>query len=117
MIKGERVYVYDAELVRVVDGDTLYFNLDLGLRIHHDIRVRLLDVDAPEIRGSEKPMGLQVKRLVDEFLEKWKDLPLKVETHKTGKYGRWLGVIWVGDINLNELIVAWSKEARKMTFD
>lgn len=117
MIEGRGEYVYRAKLVKIIDGDTIDFALDLGFHTHIVVRTRLLDVDAPEVRGSEKPMGLQVKSLVIGFFEKWKGDPITVETRKTGKYGRWLSRIWVGDTYLNDLIVTWSKEARQVKFD
>ncbi len=40
-------YVYRAELVRVVDGDTLDAQLDLGMRMHLDTRLRLPGLKAP----------------------------------------------------------------------
>jgi len=117
MIEGRGEYVYRAKLKKVVDGDTLDFELDLGFHTTVSIRTRLLDVDAPEVRGSEKPMGLQVKSLVIGFFEKWKEDEIIVETRKTGKYGRWLARVWVGDYYLNDLIVSWSREARSVKFD
>jgi micrococcal nuclease len=87
------MYIYKTKLIKVVDGDTMDLSIDLGFRIVHNIRVRLLDIDTPEVRGVQKPFGLAAK----EAAEMWfndADRPFFVETKKTGKYGRWLARIF-----------------------
>ncbi len=90
-------YEYKAELRRVVDGDTIDVDIDLGF--NHWIRgerIRLLGVDCPESRTSnkvEKRFGLLAKAFVQKFLE-GKQIILK--TSEKGKYGRYLGDFKVG---------------------
>lgn len=83
---------YRCELVRVVDGDTIDLDVDLGFYMTARIRVRLLDIDTPEMRGAERPDGLKAKEFVEEWFRQAEDLV--VQTRKTGKYGRWLADIW-----------------------
>lgn len=53
------MYEYKAKVINVVDGDTFDLDVDLGFKIHMQIRVRLLGVDTPEKRGDkEKELGL-----------------------------------------------------------
>ncbi len=52
------MYTYNAKLVRVVDGDTVDLKIDLGFDIWINERVRLKDIDAPEVRTRD----LQEKR-------------------------------------------------------
>lgn len=92
------MYTYKAKVEKVVDGDTLDLLVDLGFRIHHRIRVRLLGVDCPETRTSdkvEKSKGLEAKEYtnsyVSECMEKYGYV--LVTTESTDKYGRWLAHI------------------------
>lgn len=83
------VFRHPARLHRVIDADTIDFEVDLGYHITKRIRVRLMSVDAPEIRGAERPIGLIAKQFVEDILSKAEQL--EVFTIKKGKYGRWIG--------------------------
>lgn len=98
------MWTYFCGLHRVVDGDTIDLNVDLGFHLVINIRVRLLDVDTPEIRGEERTQGLIAKAYVEEWLGQAEQL--RVTTEKTGKYGRWLGVIWrdTDPVSLNTVL-------------
>jgi len=90
------MYDYNAEMIRVVDADTIDFLVDLGFNVHHVVRVRLLGVDAPEIYGVKRgtPEHEAGQKAAD-FVRGWFRDRDKVylQTTKTGKYGRWLGVV------------------------
>lgn len=94
-----KLYIYKAFVVGVYDGDTCTINIDLGLHTWiHGEKIRLARIDAPEIRGPERPQGLasrdHLKQLVlnrQIILETIKDVK--------EKYGRYLGEIWVQDEN------------------
>jgi len=102
-------YSYKAIVVSVYDGDSLTLDIDLGLGVwKKGQKIRLLGIDTPEMRGEEREEGLVSKaRVVDLVLNK----EVVVQTEKTGKYGRWLGIIWFlsddGEWrNLNNLLVS-----------
>ena len=58
-------------------------------------RLRLLDVNAPEIKGAEKAFGLKVKEYVTEWIaQSIGEWPLIVQTYKTDNFGRYLGTVW-----------------------
>jgi|TARA_R110000803_G_scaffold44216_2_gene93672 micrococcal nuclease len=87
-------YRYKCVLVRVVDGDTIDINLDLGFGVWlFKQRVRLMGIDTPESRTrnlAEKELGLASKARLVELL----DVPeFTIITHKDGrgKFGRILG--------------------------
>lgn len=88
------MWTYRAILKRVIDGDTIVVDIDLGLRNwQHDEHIRLAGIDTPEIRGDERPEGLKSKA----FVEQWLGPPgswLWLRTEKSGKFGRWLAWIW-----------------------
>jgi len=93
-----------AQVVRIIDGDTLVLRIDLGFYTYIETAVRLLGVDTPE-KNSRDQMERLAAHEATEWVRAWcKDYPVDVEwplvirTEKAGKYGRWLADIWkVGD--------------------
>ena len=83
------MHIYRAKVKRVVDGDTVDFDVDLGFHISISIRTRLLGVDTPE-RGRQD--FAKATNILIDLLEQQKDEEgyVMIETKKTGKYGRWL---------------------------
>ena len=109
MIWRENMYEYKCKMVKVVDGDTVDVDIDLGFGVWmRDQRIRLYGIDTPESRTSdadEKIYGLAAK----DFVVKWTnagDLSLKTFKDDRGKFGRILGEIWYGGKhNVNQLLV------------
>jgi micrococcal nuclease len=98
------MYEYHANLVRVVDGDTVDVRLDLGLGIYKNERLRLHGIDAPEKRGEERVEGIEATRHLELLLKG----PLLVQTikDKKGKYGRYLAVIYDQEgVNINSQMI------------
>ena len=97
------MYEYKCNLVKVVDGDTIDVDIDLGFGVWmKNQRIRMYGIDTPESRTSddvEKVYGNAAK----DFLINWTksgDLTLKTFKDGKGKYGRILGEIWyAGDHN------------------
>ncbi len=89
-------YKYKAELVRVVDGDTVVLNVDLGFEIFFKMYVRLAEIDTPEIYGVKKESeeykkGQEAKKFVEEwFANNSNQCLIKSDKDDTGKYGRYL---------------------------
>ena len=92
------MFDYRCKLLRVVDGDTIDVNLDLGFNVWHKARVRMLGIDTPESRTrnlEEKAMGLASKARLKELL---KGNKIEIECSKEkGKFGRVLGIVWATD--------------------
>lgn len=92
------MWTYRARVERIIDGDTIDVTIDLGFRIEHTIRLRLAGVNTPEVRGEERQAGLAAKAFVEDWIEIAEDedelWPIRVETAKTGKYGRWIAVVY-----------------------
>ena len=84
-------YRYRAFLDRVVDGDTVDLHVDLGFRAMMHLRVRVAGIDAPErySDGGVEAMAWLTGRTVNK--------PLVLVSQRGDKYGRWLGLIYVGD--------------------
>ena len=99
------MYEYGCKVTRVVDGDTIDVDLDLGFDIIYKCRVRLYGIDTPESRTRNKDEKVRGK-LAAKFLQDAIDNGTKVVLRSKlkdskGKYGRVLGEIIVDNINLN----------------
>ena len=95
------VYEYSCKIVRVVDGDTVDVDIDLGFGVWmHKERIRLYGIDTPESRTrdlEEKKFGLLAKKQVEHFLPKDSIQTLVTVKDKAGKYGRILGKFIIED--------------------
>ena len=93
-------YIYRIKSVtKVVDGDTIDADIDLGFDISLSKRIRLAGVDTPESRTTdlkEKAMGLESKEWLKKKLEGAKDIIIKTELpDSTEKYGRIIGHLFI----------------------
>ena len=101
------MYIYNAMCIKVVDGDTIDAQIDLGFDTHKVIRIRLVGINAPESRTrdlEEKTRGLAAKQFVIDILKKHHNNFI-LHSQGVGKYGRCLGEIFLGDVKLNELLI------------
>ena len=95
---GNKMYEYRAKVIKVVDGDTVDVDIDLGFGVWlKDERVRIMGIDTPESRTRdkvEKKFGLAAKARLKELLGATPILKTQVgkggEDMK-GKFGRILG--------------------------
>jgi micrococcal nuclease len=99
-------------VIKVVDGDTIDVEIDLGFDISITQRVRLAGIDTPESRTrdlAEKALGLEVKELLQRKLEEAKVIVIKTEKpDSTGKFGRVIGWLHLdnAEVSLNKTLVA-----------
>jgi len=105
-------YIYRVKkVIKVVDGDTIDADIDLGFDISLTKRVRLSGVDTPESRTTdlkEKKLGLESKEWLKHKLEFAKDVLIKTELpDSTEKYGRILGNLYInnGALSLNQQMI------------
>lgn len=98
------VYTYKATVTSVYDGDTLTVDIDLGFSIVlRNIKLRLLGIDTPELRGGTEKTKSYAKQSRDYVREKCLGKEIFVESHRKGKYGRYLATIWcIDDDKKNE---------------
>jgi len=111
------MYEYSAKCTRVVDGDTIDCEIDLGFDITIRERVRFAGINAPESRTrdlEEKSRGLAAKARVSEILGQGERFILRTEYDRIGKYGRVIGVVILENgNNLNDLLVEEGHAVRK----
>jgi micrococcal nuclease len=99
------------KVLKVVDGDTIDVDIDLGFNVSYTQRVRLAGIDTPESRTTdlkEKALGLEVKEYLKHSLEGAEDVVIQTEKPDSSeKYGRILGWLFINDdeISLNEKMI------------
>jgi len=107
----EKLYYYKAKITAVYDGDTCTADIDLGLHtVRKNEKIRLARINAPEVRGSQREQGLISRDFLRNLIL---DKAILIQTikDKQGKYGRFLGEIWLinddGSLsNINDLMVS-----------
>ena len=101
-------YQYPALVISVYDGDTITVNIDLGFGVElKKQKIRLYGINTPEIRGSSRDLGIISRDYVREKILN-KNIMLQSIKDKKGKYGRWLGIVLMGDekLNLNKELIS-----------
>ena len=115
------MYEYRCTVTRVVDGDTVDAEIDLGFDIVFKSRIRLFGVDTPESRTrdlDEKARGKLASAFLSEKIEQADFVKVQTKLDKKGKFGRVLGVIVADDLDLNQeminqnLAVAYSGQSK-----
>jgi micrococcal nuclease len=104
------MYEYRCKILRVIDGDTVDVDIDLGFGVWmHKERVRLYGIDTPESRTRdkvEKKYGLMSKQFVKDHMPVGSSQTLVTIKDATGKFGRILGKFKLEDGTiLNELMI------------
>tara|TARA_R100000697_G_scaffold9616_1_gene15289 strand:+ start:822 stop:1232 length:411 start_codon:yes stop_codon:yes gene_type:complete len=103
------MYEYNCKILKVVDGDTVDVDIDLGFGIWiKNERVRLYGIDAPESRTrdkEEKKYGLAAKQFVLDNLPIGSSQVLRTLKDDVGKFGRVLGVFVINGKRLDELMI------------
>lgn len=115
----EPSFIYKANVVRVIDGDTIVVDVDLGMRVFVRQSLRLYGINAPELRGpkAEPERATAAKVFMADLLSQMVDytnglhqefMECVVKTFKNAedKYGRWLAIVenYKGE-NVNDLMV------------
>ena len=104
------MYEYRCKITKVVDGDTVKCDIDLGFGIwQHNETVRLRGIDTPESRTSddvEKKYGLLSKKKLIEQIEKSEVIKIVTTRDEKGKFGRILGTLVAdNDDNINAYMI------------
>jgi len=103
---------YNVKVLKVVDGDTVDVDIELGFGVWlTDERVRVIGIDTPESRTSdkvEKVFGLAAKARLKELLDEEAILITQDDKHgedMKGKFGRVLGDFRVGGRTVTEILI------------
>ena len=113
------MYEYRCKVTRVVDGDTVDVDIELGFGVWlHKERVRIYGIDTPESRTrdlEEKKYGLAAKEFVKTFVKgnnglapllRGNNITLRTEKYDAkGKFGRILGDIIVDNVSMSDTMI------------
>jgi micrococcal nuclease len=108
------MYEYKCKVLKVVDGDTVDIDIDLGFGVWmHKERVRMMGIDTPESRTRdkvEKQFGLASKNRLQELLPVGSSQVLKTEIDRSGedakgKFGRILGDFLIEEKRATEILI------------
>ena len=107
---ASNVYKYRCKIVRIIDGDTVVADVDLGFEVELKAqKIRLYGINTPESRTrdkEEKKRGLEAKWRLTELLDTGE---FYLESHDKGKFGRILGVLYQTDDfsirSINQILV------------
>ena len=108
------MYTYKAQVVRVIDGDTVILNIDLGFKIFHVMSCRLSGVNAPELNDKDeetKFYAIKSKEFLMLILPVGKIIT--IESKKLDKYGR--ALVWIDGVNdeVNEYLATCKTYGKK----
>ena len=103
------MYEYSCKIDRVVDGDTVDVDIDLGFDVWMlKQRIRLYGVDTPESRTRdkvEKVFGNLAKEFVEKRLPVGSKQVLRTKLDGKGKFGRILGEFVIDETTINRLLI------------
>lgn len=113
------IYRYFAKVTKVYDADTITTDIDLGFHTWiHGEKLRLFGIDAPELRSNgnkivsdeEKKQGIIARDKLRELIlnKKITVCTIKYKTNnndKKGKYGRYLAIVFIEGMNVNDWLV------------
>lgn len=106
------MYIYTLNHIRVIDGDTVDADIDLGFNVWiRKKRIRLMGIDCPETRTrdkEEKKYGFLAKEYLQKVINKTS--PITLESRGEDKFGRVLGILY-GDYN--SIRKDWSRSINK----
>lgn len=98
------MYEYKARVIKIIDGDTLIAVVDVGFYTYVHQHFRLLNYEAPEVRGPERPFGLIAKAKLEELLPV--ETVISIRTEKADDFGRWLAEVpWDQGGTLSEYLI------------
>ena len=105
------MYEYRCKIVKIIDGDTVGVDIDLGFGVWmHKERIRLYGIDTPESRTrdlDEKKYGLIAKGWIEKFMPVGSMQTLITQKDKSGKFGRILGKFRVNDGSYDIILNDW----------
>jgi micrococcal nuclease len=94
------MFQYSAIIRKVVDGDTIAIDIDLGLSVWvHNEKVRLYGVNTPEVYGVKKgseewERGMKASEFVKAYLKENDKVIIETIKDNKEKYGRYLALIF-----------------------
>lgn len=98
-------FIRRAKLVRVIDGDTVELDIDLGFHLTRRDHVRVLGVNCPELHGTTREAGERAKLFTIGWFEgHGQDIMVRTYKDKSDSFGRYLAeIVGVGSTGIDSL--------------
>ena len=97
------MYEYKCYTVRVIDGNTIEAQIDLGFNVLVRQRIKLYGINTPDLKSEDKDLAIAAKNKLAELVGK--EFVCETIMNKRGKAGRILGRVFQTDINGNRIDV------------
>ena len=97
------MFQYRGKLARVIDGDTIVVDVDLGFYLRQTMTLRLAGINTAEIHGDHKARALEAKAFVEKQLSGIKGMV--VQAYKGEKYGRFLADVYYSATSDNDSVI------------
>ena len=91
------IYVYRATIMKIVDGDTVDVQVDMGFDTFQNMCIRLFGINTPELRSKsidERIKAQEAKKFVQDKIPVGSKIYIETFKDKKGKYGRYLANIY-----------------------
>jgi micrococcal nuclease len=106
-------YTYNAIVRRIVDGDTIDVDIDMGFRAWRmRERLRLDSINAPETRGPSRDDGLAAKKFLSELIPEGSQIVICTKPDPDA-FGRWIANVFIGETYVNYAMVEEGHAVRK----
>ena len=100
------MYKYNAKITKVVDGDTVDAEVDLGFNVKMNLRFRLANINTAELKSKDQAEAHRAQDAKRFVIDKALGASVLIESEKDDKYGRWLAKIYLSDgSQLNSLLI------------
>lgn len=93
------IYNYKATVIKVVDGDTVKLNIDLGFRMGWTVNCRLASINAPELGSGGESAKIYLEQLLPIFTE------VHIKSTRLDKYGRPIVQLYLNGKDINSDLV------------
>lgn len=91
-------HVHEADVTRVIDGDTFIARIELDFRVRVDITVRVRDYSVPELNTLEGQLARN--ELIERLAAAGNKITiLSYKDHMS--FARWVCDVWIGDSHLH----------------
>jgi len=100
------MYTYNATVLRVIDGDTVQLNIDLGFRMYFKANCRLNGLNTKELNSKdegERELANKAKQYLESLTPVNKSV--RIDSKSLDKYGRPLIELYVDDLHVNESLL------------
>jgi micrococcal nuclease len=99
------LFYYNATVESVYDGDTITCTIDCGFNMFmKKQKIRLTGIDTAEIRGDTREEGIIVRDIVRKKIL-GKQVVLKTEKDRKGKYGRYIATVYLDGCDINQWLI------------